>query len=174
MSNLIEQFEEYFSVDNERLKSDRDKLEEISDSLPNDGVLSLEDCAKLKWNILHGMNICDFWVPKIHWILAEKESTKDKARNSAYANASSKEGIKLTVEMRKVISELDEDFESAKIELEKLKAIKMFFEKKRDSFKSALFVVRDQTQSFRLSDKGVSANGFNAFGSVEEFNEWVK
>lgn len=171
MVNVIEQFDNYFDVENARLQSDRNELEQISNALPRDGVLSTVDCIKLEWKILRGMNICDFWIPKIHIMTSEKESERDKIRNNAYANASSKDSHKLTVEMRKVISELDENLEKAKIEVEKLKAIKLFLEKKRDSFKSALFIFKEQIQSFRSSDGGVNST---AFAKDDDFNDWVK
>lgn len=157
IDDIINKFDSHFAAKND-LGVDLGELEEISQSLPKDNVFSVEDCFKLQRKILHGMKICDDWIPVLHIMVSSKESEKDRAKSIVYANPPSKEGQKLTIDLRKALADLDEGVDKLKIEVEKLKAMKLFFEKKRDSLKSALFMFKDQVLSFRFSDSNVYMN----------------
>ncbi|MFZ4795880.1 MAG: hypothetical protein ACOYMA_00205 [Bacteroidia bacterium] len=142
------------SVDNEKFSNDLKELNDISNSLPKDNVYSSEDCLRLERLCLRGMNICDYWTPIIHIVLSEKEAERDATRGNAYIHAG-KEGSKITVEMRKALADTNITYNNIRVITEKIKGIKLFFDKKRDTLKSAIFVFRDQIVAYKLSDKGI-------------------
>lgn len=150
----------FASIDNERLSNDLKELQTISDSLPKDNVFSVENCIKLERLCIHGMNICDYWTPIIHIVMSEKETERDVVKNKAYINAENG-GAKLTAELRKAIAESNDEYNNLKTIVEKIKGIKLFFEKKRETFKSAIFVFKDQLASYRISDKGNSGDSID-------------
>lgn len=156
MSKILNTIDDlgYSHVESDDLKSDLDELEKISKSIPKDNVLSQEDCKKLQRMCIRGMNICDDWIPRLHILISEQESERDLAKNKAYVNAKTEDGGKITAEMRKAISELDENYLEIKTGVEKLKGMKFFFEKRRDTLKSSIYVFKDQISSYNISDKG--------------------
>jgi len=141
--------------DSDAYLKDRDELEKIANSLPQDGVLDQNDCVKLLRLCIRGMNICDFWLPKLHVLMTLYEVKRDQARADAYLNASPKE-IKMTVEMRKASAEVDDEYNKMKLMVERIKSSKVFHEKKKDTLKSAYFMFKDQLTSYKTSDKGNS------------------
>jgi hypothetical protein len=159
------------AIDNDKLAADLKELTAISNSLPKDNVFSSENCLQLERQCIRGMNICDYWTPIVHIVMSEQESDRDMARNKAYLNAG-QDGTKMTAEMRKAYSESDENFNKLKILAEKIKGIKLFFEKKRDTFKSAIFVFRDQLSSYKLSDKGNSGESLMYGENKKEVENW--
>lgn len=160
------------NIDSELLAKDLAELKKISNSLPKDNILSIENCLKLERLCIRGMNICDYWYPIIHIVSAEVDVNKDLAKNKGYITAENTitnlggQVGKLTAEMRKACSEADEEYNNKKIISEKLKAMKMFFEKKRDTFKSAIFIFKDQLSAYKVSDKG--ASGEDLYYSVKD------
>lgn len=150
------------NIDSVLLAKDLAELKIISNSLPKDNILSIENCLKLERQCIRGMNICDYWYPIIHIVSAEVDVNKDLAKNKGYITAENTiaqlggQAGKLTAEMRKACSETNEEYNNKKIISEKLKAMKMFFEKKRDTFKSAIFIFKDQLSAYKVSDKGSS------------------
>jgi hypothetical protein len=142
-------------MDSTKLSSDLHELNKIANSLPRDNILSMDNCLNLERLCIRGMNICDYWYPIIHIIMSENESIRDILKNKAYINAKPGDS-RLTIDMRKACSETDEEYNKAKIVVEKIKAMKLFFEKRRDTFKSAIFVFKDQLASYKVSDKGNS------------------
>ena len=158
-------------IDNDKLISDLKELNEISDAIPKDNVFSVDDCIKLERLCIRGMNICDYWAPIIHIVMMENDSNSEKARNKAYINAGKDLEGKCTEGMRKAISESDDEYIKLKVVVEKLKGTKLFFDKKRETFKSAIFVFRDQMSSYKVSDKGNSgdnlSNRSNKSGEVD-------
>jgi hypothetical protein len=140
--------------DNESYLKDRLELEKIANSLPSDGVLDYDNCLKLLRLSIRGLNICDEWIPKLHIITTLYEVERDKARADAYINAKLPKEGRITVEMRKASSEVDEEYNKMKLMVEKVKSTKLFHEKKRDTLKAAYFMFRDQLLSYKLSDKG--------------------
>lgn len=158
-------------IDNEKLSLDLKELDNISNSLPKDNVFSSENCLKLERQCIRGMNICDYWTPIIHIVMSEQESERDSAKNRAYINAG-KDGSKMTAEMRKAYSETDEEFNKLKILTEKIKGIKLFFEKKRDTFKSAIFIFRDQLSAYKISDKGNFGESLSYEENKRNVSDW--
>jgi hypothetical protein len=156
MSKIISSIDElgYSSIESETFQSDVEELEVISKAIPKDNILSQETCKKLQRLCIRGMNICDNWVPRLHIIISEQESERDKAKNIAYVNAKLEDNVKLTAEMRKAISELDATYNEIKNSIEKLKGMKFFFEKRRDTLKSSIYVFKEQMSSYTVSDKG--------------------
>jgi len=142
------------SIDNARLAADLKELNVISDALPKDNVYSMDDCLRLERLCIRGMNICDYWVPIVHIITSEKESERDIIKNNCYITAG--KGEKCTAEMRKAIAESNADYNNVKNLVERVKALKLFFDKKRETFRSAIFVFKDQLASYKVSDKGNS------------------
>lgn len=142
-------------IDNDKLASDLKELNVISNAIPKDNVFSVENCLNLERLCLRGMNICDYWMTILHIAVSEKEVERDLIKNTIFINAG-KDGGKLTVEMRKAYCESNEEYNKIKILVEKISGIKLFFEKKRETFKSAIFVFRDQLAAYRISDKGSS------------------
>lgn len=140
--------------DNEGYLKERKELDDIANSLPDDGVLDKNDLLRLSRLCIRGMNICDSWLPKLHVLMTLCEVEKDKARAMAYVNAKGKENEKLTAELRKAISEINEEYNNKKIIAEKIKGAKLFHEKKRDTLKTSYFFFRDQLCSYKTSDKG--------------------
>ena len=158
-------------IDNDKLLSDHKELEAISESLPKDNVFSIEDCIKLERLCIRGMNICDYWAPIVHIVMSENESKAERTKHLAYINAGKELEGKCTEGMRKAYSESDEEYNKLKILVEKIRAMKLFFDKKRDSLKSAIFVFKDQMSSYKISDKGnsgeiLSNRNENKFGEV--------
>lgn len=141
--------------DYELFIKERKEIEKISKSLPTDGVLDVSSINKLMRFVIRGMNICDDWIPKLHIILSSKEIERDFNRSNAYINTGS-EDKKLTVELRKCLSEVDVKYNESKLMVEKIKASKMFFERKRETLKTSFFVLRCQLDSYSISDKGNS------------------
>jgi hypothetical protein len=134
---------------------ERKEIEKISNSLPSDSILDISTINRLMRLIVRGLNICDDWIPKLHVILSYKEIERDKNKANAYINADLSDK-KLTVELRKNLSEIDEKYIEAKLIAEKIKASKMFYEKKRETLKSAYFMFKLQVDSYNISDKGNS------------------
>lgn len=159
------------AIDNDKLSMDLKELTLISDSLPKDNVFSSDNCLKLERQCIRGMNICDYWTPIIHIVMSEQESERDSARNKAYINAG-KDGNKMTAEMRKACSETDEEYLKLKIVTEKIKGIKLFFEKKRDTFKSAIFIFRDQLSAYKVSDKGNFGDSLSYEEGKNNVSDW--
>ncbi len=133
---------------------ERKEIEKISKSLPTDGILDVSTINKLMRFVIRGMNICDDWIPKLHIILSSKEIERDLNRSKAYINIG--EDKKLTVELRKCLSEVDEKYNEAKLMAEKIKASKTFFERKRETLKTSFFMLKSQLDSYSISDKGNS------------------
>jgi len=149
------------SLDSDKLSLDLQELSEISDSLPKDNVFSIENCLNLERSCIRGLNICDYWTPVIHIVLSEQESERDMQKNKIYINPKQTDQAKLTAEMRKAYSESDPDYNKIKVIVERVKGLKFFFEKKRETFKSAIFVFKDQLASYKLSDKGNSGESLS-------------
>ncbi len=170
MSKIMSSIDElgYSSIESDTFKSDVEELDFISKAIPKDNILSQENCKKLQRLCIRGMNICDNWVPRLHIIISEQESERDKAKNLAYVNAKLEDTVKLTAEMRKAISELDENYNSIKNSIEKLKGMKFFFEKRRDTLKSSIYVFKEQMSSYILSDKG--NDGEDLYGRIGDDN----
>lgn len=145
------------AVNSSKLSLDLKELNSISNSLPQDNILSADDCLNLERLCLRGMNICDFWLPIIHIVMSENEVLRDSVKSKAYIDAKAGDG-RLTAEMRKAYSEADDEYNKQRIIVEKVKAMKSLFEKKRDTFKSAIFVFKDQFNSYKISDKGSSGD----------------
>jgi len=139
--------------DSESYLKDREELEKIANSLPADGVLVQEDCVKLLRLCIRGMNICDYWLPKLHVLMSLYEVKRDQARADAYLNASSPKEGRLTVEMRKASAEANEEYNKMKLMVERIKSSKTFHEKKKDTLKAAYFMFKDQIASYKTSDK---------------------
>ena len=147
--------------DSDAYLKDRDELEKIANSLPDDGVLDQEDCAKLLRLCIRGMNICDYWLPKLHVLMTLYEVERDQIRADAYLNATGPSEIRLTVEMRKAAAEANGDYNKMKLMVERIKSSKMFHEKKKDTLKSAYFMFKDQLNSYKTSDKGNSGESLD-------------
>jgi len=152
---------------------DRDELEKIANSLPFDGVLDQQDCMRLLRLCIRGMNICDFWLPKLHVLMSLYEVKRDQARADAYLNVDVPKEVKMTVEMRKASAEADETYSKMKLMVERIKSSKLFHERKKDTLKSAYFMFKDQLNSYKTSDKGNSGEsleyieGDNKIGRME-------
>ena len=142
--------------DQEKYLNEREELQVIADSLPNDGVLDIGNLQKLQRLCIRGMNVCDDWLPRLHVLMTIYEVRRDQYRSAAYINATSPDGGKLTVESRKAAAEGDAEFNKMKIMVEKIKSSKMFHEKKKDTLKAAYYMFRDQLLSYKMSDKGNS------------------
>jgi len=134
--------------------SEREELQEIANSLPDDGVLDVNNVIRLQRLCIRGMNICDDWIPRLHVLMTVYEVKRDRARSTAYSEAKTSEGAKLTVEGRKAVAEGDETFNEMKLMVERIKGSKIFHEKKKETLKSAYYMFRDQLVSYKISDKG--------------------
>jgi hypothetical protein len=150
-SNFLEEIG-FGSVDYIRLKNDHKELEHIADSIPKSNILSQESCLKLERYCIRGMNICDYWLPIIHIMISEQEIIRDQLKNKAYIDAKVDDG-KLTLDLRKAIAEVDESYNNARLLVERGKSYKSFFQTKRETLKSSIFMLKDQLSSYKHSDK---------------------
>ena len=172
LSKVMEEAD-LLSIEAEKLSADLKELKIISDSLPKDNVFSTDNCLRLERLCIRGMNICDYWCPIIHVVISEKEAERDKIKNKSYIDADDvAQNKKLTAEMRKAFSESNDDYNRSKIFVEKIKAVKLFFERKRDTFKSAIFVFKDQLSSYKISDKGNSGESLG-YEKDETGDNWT-
>ncbi len=156
IKDIVEDFskDDVKAYDHGKFLIDMAELDKIYNSYPKDNVLELDDCTKMQMFSMRGMNICDDWIPIMHVAVSVVESNRDKAKAKAYINAES--DSKMTAEFRKAYSECDEEYNRLKILAEKIKATKIFLEKKRDSFKTAYYFFRDQFNSSTTSGKNNS------------------
>jgi hypothetical protein len=139
--------------DYKNMIKERKELEETANSLPLDGVYDCNTLMKLMRLIIRGMNICDDWIVKLHVLLSSQEIERDKSKARSYINAGGEIDKKLTVELRKSLSEVDENYNELKLIVEKIKSAKTFYEKKRETLKTAFFVFKEQLDSCKISDK---------------------
>jgi len=146
------------TIDIDKLKSDETLIDEIALNFPKDGLVNLADLEKLAGTSMYGINICDYWVPILMVIIGDLESKKNKAKSKAYIEAESNNNSKLTAELRKAYSEIDPTYLKISSDLERVKAIKKFFEDKRDSFKTFHFFMKDQ-QKVYINNGGRNING---------------
>jgi hypothetical protein len=146
---------------------ERKEIEKISNALPSDSILDVSTIHRLMRLIIRGLNICDNWIPKLHVILSYKEIERDRDKANAYINADL-ENKKLTVELRKNLSEVDEQYIENKLIVEKIKASKLFFERKRDTFKTSYFMLKAQLDTYSISDKSNSGEELEYEASTKE------
>ena len=149
-------------IDNDRLSADLKELTSIADSLPKDNVFSIDDCIKLERLCIRGMNICDYWAPIIHIVMSENEVKAEKVKYLAYKNAGKNSDTKCTEGMRKALSESDDEYNELKVLVERIRGMKFLFDKRRDTFKSAIFIFKDQMSSYKISDKGNSGENLTS------------
>ncbi len=166
LSDNVEDF------DNNSYLKDREEPEKIADSLPSDGVLSEGDCIKLQRLSIRGMNICDFWLPKLHVLMTLYEVKRDQAHANAYLNASTSKEFKMTVEMRKASAEVDQEYSNMKLMVERIKSAKVFHEKKKETLKAAYFMFRDQMSSYKTSDRGNTGESLEFVGKSNGKVSW--
>ncbi|HUU87201.1 MAG TPA: hypothetical protein VMX17_05535 [Candidatus Glassbacteria bacterium] len=155
------------SLDDVKLKKDTNEMLNISDELPEDGIIDIGDTERLAGLSMRGMTICDYWVPVMMVIVGEAESKRDIKKAKAYLGATS-DGGKMTAEARKQFAEADDDYNKARLAAVRFKSVLEHFKKKWSSFEKFHHWMKDIQRTYDY--KG----GRHISGEELEFKKEIK
>ena len=141
------------SFDYEKFTSEKEELDEILNYLPKDNIFLDYDYEVLEAKTLRGWQLCIQWLPILNAVLSVVQIQRDKAKNNAYINAENKESKKMTAELRKAYSEIDEEFLRLKKLGEMVKSSMLFLENQKEYLKANYYRYRKLAEDVNKSDK---------------------
>ena len=136
------------TLDGDKLRVDEAEFQKISNEFPDDGLVDIAQYERMAGLAMRGIAICDYWVPILMVIIGELESKRDIAKAKAYVDAEEPKYGKLTADVRKQMSEANEEYNRVRILTERIRAIKVMFEKKSHSFTKFHVFMKDQQKLY--------------------------
>jgi len=136
------------TLDDIKLKKDTNEMLNISDELPEDGIIDIGETERLAGLSMRGIAICDYWIPVMMVIVGEAESKRDIKKAKAYLGATSEDGIKMTAEAKKQVAEADDDYNKARLSAVRFKSVLEHFKKKWSSFEKFHHWMKDIQRTY--------------------------
>jgi len=136
------------SLDDIKLKKDTNEMLNVSNELPEDGIIDIGDTERLAGLSMRGMTICDYWIPVMMVIVGEAESKRDIKKAKAYLNAKGGDGEKMTAEAKKQVAEADQDYNTARLAAVRFKSVLEHFKKKWSSFEKFHHWMKDIQRTY--------------------------
>jgi hypothetical protein len=136
------------SLDDVKLKKDTNEMLNVSNELPEDGIIDIGDTERLAGLSMRGMTICDYWIPVMMVIVGESESKRDIKKAKAYLGATPDDGGKMTAEARKQFAEADDNYNEARLAAVRFKSVLEHFKKRWSSFEKFHHWMKDIQRTY--------------------------
>jgi len=136
------------TLDDTKLKTDEAELRRIADEFPEDGLVDIAQYERMAGLCMRGISICDYWVPILMVLVGEVEAKRDRAKAKAYTEAEEPRAGRLTADVRKMMSEGDDEYNRLRMLAERLNAIKTLFDRKSHSFTKFHVFMKDQQKNY--------------------------
>jgi len=151
------------------MELDTSEIRELSNSMPKDGNIDLNNAEVLATKYLRGADLCGELLAMAIAYSSKTKDEKQRAYNQAFLVKSSNIGSIKTDKMRVAYAELDSEYSEACEKYNKAAAFKIWIESKKDSFIKAHYLCRN---ILKRGYEHENASNWNGSPVKEEEDGW--